>query len=81
MPHQKSPYGTVGDHAGRFRIWLHCSCGHAKQFEPEDLVERLGADFPNRLLVARARCERCGDTGAGMTIEPIGAHGYATTSR
>lgn len=76
MP-KAQPFGTLSDHAGRYRIWLHCRCGHGRRFDPAELAKRLGADFPNWRLVAQARCGACGAPASGMTLEPIGAHGYA----
>lgn len=75
---KRQEIGTLGDHAGRFRIWLHCSCGHGKRFDAADLAQRLGADYPNARLVERARCEVCGSNCRGMTIEPFTAPGYAS---
>lgn len=69
-------FGTLGDHVGRFHIRLHCRCGHAKRFDAAELARRLGAEYPNRRLVDRARCEACGASCSGMTVEPIGVPGY-----
>lgn len=72
------PFGTLSDHAGRYRIWLNCRCGHGKLFDASELAERLGADYSNARLVKRARCAACGGPCCGLTLEPIGAHGYAS---
>ena len=70
------PIGTVGDHVGRFALWLHCRCGHRKRFDTETLALRLGRHFPNWRLATQAQCVQCGGRGADITIEPICVHGY-----
>jgi hypothetical protein len=74
---QLRPFGTLSDHAGRYRIWLHCRCGHGKRFDAAELALRLGPDFPNARLVTQARCAACGAPASGITLEPIGGLGYA----
>lgn len=73
MKRPPEPVGTLADLVGK--LWMHVccadySCGYMRRFDPADLADQYGLNYPVARLMRRMVCSRCGLRGARVQVSP-----------